>query len=163
MLKDFLEKEIAHDWSWDWQSGRPLDITYTTHYTDRCDGNPAYAEYIRQESENSVQELTTKALYSYYDLAYCETPPDERKSIVLFPNPAGNYLNISSEIPFGKTEIEIIDDRGRTVFTRNVQFNNYYSVDLRGLRPGLYFLKIRNENINNISKFLVGGRNNFTY
>jgi hypothetical protein len=161
--KHFLEKELSHDWSWDWQSGQPLNITYTTLYTDRCDGNPAYAEYYRQEGDSGPQELTTKALYSYFDLANCETPPDQRESIVLFPNPASNYLNIYSEKPFGHTEILITDERGRKIFAGAVQFNNYFSVDLRGIRPGLYFVRIKNESIDTVRKIMIKSRDNYGY
>ncbi len=74
------------------------------------------------------------------------TPTVAEKGIVLYPNPAADYLQISSVavLPANST-IEILDVLGRIVRSE-ILTNDTYStrIDLRNLQAGWYILRLKN-------------------
>lgn len=57
----------------------------------------------------------------------------------IFPNPATDVLNISSENEL--TQVRIINHLGQTVFNSNITGNNF-SLNTSGIQGGLYFVEI---------------------
>ena len=75
-----------------------------------------------------------------------------QKDVVLYPNPADDYLNISITESINSEGIQIIDIMGRIV--KETKFNKT-RIDIRSLKPGIYFIKIANKNhINRSYKFI---------
>ncbi len=73
-------------------------------------------------------------------------------NVRISPNPAKNYLQISSEknIDF----IEIVDLSGRSIMKKAIN-SNESQIDISGLNTGLYFIIFRTENRKSTEKFLV--------
>ena len=62
--------------------------------------------------------------------------------IRVFPNPVSNILTIDmSSIP-GKDAIQLADCTGKKVFTENIQTLSAYTIDMRSLPAGIYFLTL---------------------
>ncbi len=67
-------------------------------------------------------------------------------SVNIYPNPANNILQISYEGELSdQINISIYDNLGRDVVSNTLN-NQEQSIDISNLSPGLYFIKIRNNN-----------------
>ena len=72
----------------------------------------------------------------------------ERKSeFSLFPNPAGDYITISSENVFGLLEANLFDMTGRKVLTFNLdnKFPGEFRLNIATLQRGIYNLILSNK------------------
>lgn len=82
---------------------------------------------------------------------------DTNNSVVLFPNPMRNTLNIklTKETPEGYS-IEILDLQGKIVFKQqNIHPIGTHSVSLSPMPPGLYFALIKTRDSNFIKKIIL--------
>ncbi len=68
-------------------------------------------------------------------------------SIALFPNPAGDKLNIDMGLPRKGLEVKIIDLNGKTIYTDKCSEgnNSRMSIDVSKYAPGMYYVVIRDE------------------
>lgn len=66
---------------------------------------------------------------------------EEEKSIVVYPNPAGEEIFIQTPCT---AELEIFDIQGRIIFAKTLNERNN-STDVSDLKKGVYMLKIRTE------------------
>ena len=72
-------------------------------------------------------------------------------SIVIYPNPASDLLNIKSDTPiYG---FELYDALGRLVLSKTEMFNNESVIDVSSLTRGLYFIKLHT--INSVAEHKV--------
>ena len=68
-------------------------------------------------------------------------------SISLYPNPAGNLLNVRFKKPITtETDIYISEVQGRVVMQQQVSHTDLTQIDLYDLADGIYFLSVRTEN-----------------
>jgi hypothetical protein len=80
--------------------------------------------------------------------------------IVMYPNPANNFVSIKYElIKSSKVEIELINVIGEKVLTvsnESTQEKNKYNheIDLQNFSPGIYFVKLRINNIETLLKLI---------
>lgn len=104
--------------------------------------------------------------YDNYEIDYGYGIPDFEKvflnnsiisesatiNVRISPNPAKDYLHISSEknIDF----IEIVDLSGRSIMKKAIN-SNESQIDISRLNTGLYFIVFNSENIRSTEKFLV--------
>ncbi len=72
----------------------------------------------------------------------------ESNPIVIYPNPAGNKLNIDFKANFNG-KIIVFDSFGRKVLLKNINNLEKYTCDISYLKPGVYFLKTMNSKSNN--------------
>lgn len=110
--------------------------------------------------------VDTASNYDNYEIDYGYGIPDFEKvflnnsiisesatiNIRISPNPAKDYLHISSEknIDF----IEIVDLAGRSIMKKAIN-SNKSQIDISGLNSGLYFIVFSSENRRSTEKFLV--------
>lgn len=76
-------------------------------------------------------------------------------SISVFPNPANDIINVSSE-KFDVMNWEIIDERGRIISNSGSNFNktNNFSIDISHLSSGLYTINLESINNKIVKSFL---------
>ncbi|MFA6056852.1 MAG: choice-of-anchor V domain-containing protein [Taibaiella sp.] len=70
---------------------------------------------------------------------------EQYSDLKLYPNPVAEVLHIRSEsIANGKYDIRILDINGRAVFgsSERLNFAAGWTVSLKSLKPGIYFLRI---------------------
>jgi hypothetical protein len=60
----------------------------------------------------------------------------------VYPNPAGNYLEIQAQALHLQAEYKIIDIQGRIILQDAIKDFSNPRIELQGLNPGIYFLKI---------------------
>jgi hypothetical protein len=78
-------------------------------------------------------------------------------SAELFPSPAANFVNLFiNPIATNNFTVNIVDRLGKTVFTQqNVQPTILYSFDVSSVPSGLYFVNIRNQDINYTEQLVI--------
>lgn len=85
-----------------------------------------------------------------------EEPIDISKAISLFPNPAGNYINVNSTAHQVKIiEIEIITSNGLRIITSKNLNHQALTIQTVNLPPGLYFTRIFTSQGIVINKFII--------
>lgn len=73
-------------------------------------------------------------------------------NILCWPNPASDFLNISSDDRIVK--IEIYDITGRKIYNETANTNKL-KIDINNFAPGLYLIEVRTRNQNYSNKFVV--------
>ena len=76
---------------------------------------------------------------------------NEMNAVTMFPNPAQNTLELTTEFA-GNNEVQIINSLGQIV--KEFSFETQITVDVEDLNAGIYFVKIIG-NSNNITKKLI--------
>jgi hypothetical protein len=69
-------------------------------------------------------------------------------NLVVFPNPANDFISVSSDISLLGSAYSITDYAGKTI-TLGKLMKEVTPVDIQHLSPGFYFLKVTNDNIRN--------------
>lgn len=74
----------------------------------------------------------------------------------IYPVPARDYLQITSGSPFEETSLEIINASGSIVKKTMIPKGQLdFTVDLKGIDPGVYYLHIMSKSVNNIGRFVI--------
>jgi len=73
-------------------------------------------------------------------------------SVQLFPNPAGNTINVRIDQP-GNYRFDLYDLRGQKIMSKNINAGNN-SVDISNLIDGVYIVKIYNDDYNFVGKVI---------
>ncbi len=82
----------------------------------------------------------------------------DNANIKVFPNPAAERFEISFTEFYGKMDVNIYDLYGRVFFQKEIFINqNSFSVpiDSQSFPAGTYFISLKNENTNNITRVIV--------
>jgi len=138
--------------------GNIFFVTTTSSSTDYTwytgdDGYPVFTVNISQ----SEQSTDTTGSYKTVTQSVWETT-NNLNNIQIYPNPATNNLFVS--IPSsneGDLNISLIDLTGKELISRNsdlITQNNLIHLDLSGISPGIYFLRVSNER-NTITKKVI--------
>ncbi|PZR23330.1 MAG: hypothetical protein DI539_03505 [Flavobacterium psychrophilum] len=72
----------------------------------------------------------------------------------IYPNPAKDVLNITSEITGATGSYEIYNTLGQAIATGNVTFEKEQSIDISGLSQGIYIIKLNREGKTKTLKFI---------
>jgi len=83
---------------------------------------------------------------------------NSEESLVVYPSPAKDFINISSDKLKGNTSIEIIDMTGRLMKKIMVEANGYENIqlDVKDLTTNVYLLKATNNGKIYTTKLLIG-------
>ena len=85
------------------------------------------------------------------------TEYDKNDKIKLFPNPAQNWLTISyAGNQLDNVKLEVLSSLGETVFTKSIISNE--QIDISNLSNGLYFIYLKDNNLNVSPKKLIISR-----
>jgi len=72
--------------------------------------------------------------------------------IVVFPNPADNSLSIEVNKPFNIARIEIIDEKGTVIYSKELLVN---PVNVSNISKGIYFIKLTIDNEEIVKKVII--------
>lgn len=127
------------------------DKTWTV-YVPSMPGLPYNSFYsIAKDSTESLWLGTFGGLAKFYNYPPLNIYEADAGSLVIYPNPAGNNLSISS-LASGSTA-EIFDISGRLMFRKTMDLNPS-NIDISTLTRGIYVLKIQLQNRTFIQKFV---------
>ena len=82
----------------------------------------------------------------------------DNKNIVVFPNPANENFDIKITDFQGDTDLNIYDIYGKLLLRKEVFINQsefVLPVDSRSFPAGTYFINLKNENTNNITRLII--------
>ena len=84
----------------------------------------------------------------------------QRKYPAIYPNPASEEITVLMPYEPGLVKLEVFDLEGKCVLTqRHIQANNSkITVGIKGLKSGIYLLRIQTENRNYSTKFIINKR-----
>jgi len=91
------------------------------------------------------------------NIAYPRVPPvniveQNAENILVFPNPANNYIYLHSDIA-ENSYIKITDINGN-VLIKEIYINETSKIDISNLEPGVYLIQIIANNKSEFAKFL---------
>ncbi len=123
--------------------------------TFKCYNPTTDKEYVASDKTSDYIMNTTKGTTASPYLISCSTTTDQSVfdagDRIIYPNPVVNTLNFNYE-PSGIELFEIIDATGRTkVYTKVINKN---SVNVDGLVPGIYTLRVNYKGENYIHRFI---------
>ncbi len=97
---------------------------------------------------------TSKALYYYSNISITSIEPSKQVKVKIFPNPTQDYIQIRTTNlqEFSKLTYRIFNINGQNLLSGE---DIHQPIDIRNLNPGLYLLKIIDENKTIISKRFV--------
>ena len=84
--------------------------------------------------------------------------PEDIPNIKLFPNPAKDVLNVILTLEYEQfVELVLFDSLGKEIYRRSMKqfISGSEKIDIKGLVPGSYFLKIQCESIEDLRKFMI--------
>jgi hypothetical protein len=169
ILNDSLFKGIAHKYVYDW-----------FQYDDEtgCLANPdndSQPEQLYGSGLGTMHYMDSTSDSEYYklDMVYFQvglltwgTPYDFSNldvavagysvgSVHIFPNPADNFLNFTLQEP-EQVLASVYTAEGRLVFEKIfTPAIHQLQIDISGLQPGMYLLKIRGNRSNSAAAFMV--------
>jgi hypothetical protein len=106
------------------------DKTYTFNF--ECTKSSPNPEF-QYTTENSIDEVIASS------------------EIQVYPNPAGNILNISSDEPL--ISAEVYSQTGKLLL-KEMMLNDVNTIDISGLQSGMYFVMIQNSDVSKMMKIL---------
>ena len=75
--------------------------------------------------------------------------------INVFPNPASEYLNVEMANDFKPVELLIYHINGQLAKQFDLTENSIFRIGLASLKPGLYLIKVKDEDGNFYSKRIL--------
>jgi len=110
---------------------------FTINYqTITSGGNPTVTAVVSGNKNNFIQGVKENSISEF--------------NPGIYPNPAGNILNITTDDFMKPREIKIFNQMGQIVFTS--PFANH--IDVSALESGIYFIEVKTENGTSRKKFI---------
>jgi len=108
---------------------------------------------ISQDTKDKNTSLLT-VIYKTYKGVYTQILNNQEKNdIIIYPNPATDFINIDLQELNRYYTINILDSMGQVVKTINIEPNKKsFSINISNLTPGIYFLQINDKTSKRIIK-----------
>ncbi len=79
------------------------------------------------------------------------------EGIVIYPNPTNGTFNLSMNGIKENVNVSILNIQGQVIYSEEINASTYnYRIDLSAYPKGIYFIKLTNDNINEVRKIIVG-------
>jgi len=93
-----------------------------------------------------------------FDIEIIETPTDinefSQADFVISPNPAKNFISLKTNIQTSELNVSIYDVSGKEIISEQ-NFETSSSIDISGLKNGIYIVKLSSENITITKKLVI--------
>jgi len=130
---------------------------YTTRLPPRDGNTTIYYRVKGYDSSQAVAIASQEYSYLVDELDVAISPEPSENEVLDVVHPVTGHLRVlSSENLQGDYVVEIGDMTGRTLIRRqlHLQGTREFSVDVHALDPGVYWIRIRNEAIREVRKFI---------
>lgn len=129
-----------------WAGNRNTDSTYYWIIAEKNGyDHDSTGFWIKRNQQTSIPDLSL--CISKFN------PVNSKDDLLIFPNPIDKLLNLYSKNS-SSSEIEIIDLLGRTILSQSFT-NEQTTIDIGYLKGGFYFLNLRNNKGNSITRKFV--------
>ncbi len=161
----YVDGELWHQMEGDFTDKRPAPYGADTDPDDAAfkvcgnnEGLPANDPPRDGEKEVDMVAVFNRTL-SADEIALIGTPGsplsvntmENESSFSIYPNPANNILNISTDV---EASLEVINIAGQVMLSTSVDAQNT-TIDISNLNRGMYFVKITDKNGNAASQKLI--------
>ncbi len=123
-------------------------VSFITKYEDFCDATMPYMYHchiLSHEDNGMMGQFTVECTPTGV-----EDSPKGDNAINIFPNPAADFINIQLANKNKEYTVVVMNTLGEQVLNSN----NTASLNLKSLAPGIYFIKVRQDNEISVSKFI---------
>lgn len=76
-------------------------------------------------------------------------------SLIIYPNPAKDVLNINLPAQFTNGNLTLINNLGQTVYTITLNTKNSYTIPISSFAEGMYYLKLNTDSQSMVKKILI--------
>jgi hypothetical protein len=84
-----------------------------------------------------------------------ENPMSEKEVLTFYPNPATDFIKVELSSDYsGNTTVQILNLLGELVYSRSEELNNYLYVKISDYQPGVYIVRVKNNNVVLSKKFI---------
>ena len=125
---------------------KELPVTANYHYSVMKEG------YAEQEGDVYLTTDTTLQIAMYSNPAGTEIIVD-RSEIICWPNPADDFVNFSFPGNHSDLTIRITDMLGNEI-DKTIVYDNFYSLDVKKIAPGMYLFEILSGETRTIGRFI---------
>ncbi len=102
-------------------------------------------ESVIETYSSTNNKLTQGFQQSSYIITSVKENVNNSFSVLVYPNPASNFINIYSEsTEIKKMRVELLDIAGKSIHSET--FQNKLQLDLSGYTSGVYFIKVYDDN-----------------
>ena len=108
-------------------------------------GDPSFILTVKTHDNSHIEPIDS--LQVIFDAAhFCETisvPENQENGMIIFPNPAGNEIEVRFEMPLTGTRFTIVDELGRTLHEGKLT-DVSVKINIQSWKTGVYFVRIDN-------------------
>lgn len=145
--------------------GADVYFNYTHYYTDEngqititniTPGVYSYSVYYADYCSTETGTITiTDTDYTEYVTLLCADLVNENDNkFSVYPNPADDFITISSINNIYISNIQIVDSKGVVVLSQNINSTRNI-VDVKNLKPGSYILKVFSDEVEYSTKIII--------
>lgn len=135
---DFLTLSLSQDWevfTGSWINESQL------LFTNNTEGNPTQIVGQNWDTATSLWNNSIRITFTY---SLGVTDFSTAKRLILFPNPATDFISVKTNSPLYNEHYSITDQLGRKVQTGQF-FDETATIDISQLNAGIYFFRIGNQ------------------
>ena len=131
-----------------WLNSGKVDYTY--------DANGNESMHITQtwDSSSGSWQNSLREQHYYTITVGINNVSQQEKTMQLYPNPASEFINVSTKGAATFTELNIVDITGQTVLTEKTKGTNAIKVNISALPSGIYFAELKDEASKIYRKFI---------
>ena len=115
------------------------------------------ANLIASEQTKSMSMLLQTLICSASFVQGVDTVFDRDKLFRLYPNPANDYVVVEFKDRSEPFKISVSDMTGKIVYSRSFENRMYAEIDISGISPGIYILKVTKGAITDTRKVVITG------
>ncbi|MEO5572368.1 MAG: T9SS type A sorting domain-containing protein, partial [Bacteroidia bacterium] len=114
---------------------------------------PSAVTALTLDKFNNVYIAGEGFVIKYSQLTGTEELQSHKNQLLIYPNPADDYIKVNCPACQKKIKIEIVNPLGQLILSKN-NFDNYCTIDISHFSKGIYFLKVYSEQIIYSQKFI---------
>jgi len=115
-------------------------------------------QYDSNKAYYRLKQVDTDGKFEYSNIIYSDCSANNSASVLIYPNPCSDKLNITVENWFSNSiKIEITDMPGQLIWSSNLESHDGFGIkqtDTESLKPGLYFIRLSDGNQSIVKKFV---------
>ncbi|NOX46638.1 MAG: DNRLRE domain-containing protein [Chlorobi bacterium] len=142
----------ANSWFWDFGDGFFSDLKNPEHYFEE-NGSYEVCLTVTNDCGSSIICDSVNVYISSISTDLAE------KSVKIYPNPGNGHMYISfAENSGEKVSIEVVGCLGTSLFRKQIEIfnvNQKVELDLSKYDPGIYYIKLANESLNETHKIFI--------
>lgn len=140
-------------WAWSFPGGEPSTSTEQNPVVSYRE--PGVYDVSLTVSDGISENTVVKDAYITVDYCMGINNPDNRNSMVVYPNPSNGHFTVELSGIHGSSTIRITTTTGVEVYSLQHVASGLCEISLPGLSAGIYILSVENQNDHKVVKLVV--------